>query len=210
MDLAEEKGLQVLVTDYCSTPSFVDDSYARNSSRGYISFAADSRELDRIPGYPPEPYNVNDSDVGSLGEAKNFLYLINPGRFSDKEAFLDALRRTDYDILIIDPFYEDFPLSREEVESLKVKANGGSRLVIAYMSVGEAEDYRYYWNPDWRVEPPSWLLGENPEWPGNFKVRYWEEGWREVVYGYLGRVMEAGFDGAYLDVVDAFEYFEED
>jgi len=53
-------------------------------------------------------------------------------------------------------------------------------------------------------------LGENPEWPGNFKVRYWEEGWREVVYGYLGRVMEAGFDGAYLDVVDAFEYFEED
>ena len=210
MDLAEEKGLQVLVTDYCSTPSFVDDSYARNSSRGYISFAADSRELDRIPGYPPEPYNVNDSDVGSLGEAKNFLYLINPGRFSDKEAFLDALRRTDYDILIIDPFYEDFPLSREEVESLKVKANGGSRLVIAYMSVGEAEDYRYYWNPDWSVKPPSWLLGENPEWPGNFKVRYWEEGWREVVYGYLGRVMEAGFDGAYLDVVDAFEYFEED
>jgi cysteinyl-tRNA synthetase len=26
---------------------------------------------------------------------------------------------------------------------------------------------------------------------------------------YLDRILAAGFDGAYLDIIDAFEYFEE-
>ena len=31
-----------------------------------------------------------------------------------------------------------------EILELKTKHNGGKRLVICYMSIGEAEDYRYY------------------------------------------------------------------
>lgn len=84
-------------------------------------------------------------------------------------------------------------------------------LVIAYLSIGEAEDYRYYWRPEWRPGEPEWLDAENPDWAGNFKVRYWDPGWRRVVYGgpsaYLDRIIDAGFDGAYLDIVDAYEYY---
>ena len=29
------------------------------------------------------------------------------------------------------------------------------------------------------------------------------------MYGYLGKVLSAGFDGGYLDLIDAFEFFEE-
>ena len=32
------------------------------------------------------------------------------------------------------------------IEELKIKNNGGKRLVITYLSIGEAEDYRFYWN----------------------------------------------------------------
>lgn len=213
MDLAESNGIQVLVTDYCWTPSLVDDSYTQNSARGYISFAADHRELDDIPTYPPQPYQVHSGDVTTLSQAKNFLYLLNLGSFANEAAFLNALRATDYDLLIIDLFYDGTePLTSAEVASLKVKANGGSRRVIAYMSIGEAENYRFYWRPDWRVGSPSWLVQENPNWPGNFKVQYWETGWQSIIFGgegsYLKRILDAGFDGVYLDIIDAFEYFE--
>jgi len=157
LDIVKNNGKKVLVTDYCKTPSFIDDSYNQNAARGYISFAATHRELDNIPSYPPLPYNVNQNDIISLQEAKNFLYLINPSSFPTREDFLNAIRNTDYDLLIIDLFYKGVQLTKQEVNSLKIKKNGGKRLVIAYMSIGEAEDYRYYWKEEWRKNPPEWL-----------------------------------------------------
>ncbi len=192
--------------------SFMDDSYYQNAARGYISFATDHRELDNIPEYPPNPFNMNPANVMSLVEAKNFLYLINPGSYSNKTGFLNALGNTDYDIVIIDAFYEGDILTAEDITSLKTKINGGNRLIIAYMSIGEAEDYRYYWQKEWRSSPPSWLAGENPNWLGNYKVRYWDPAWQEIIYrndnSYLRKILDAGFDGVYLDIIDAFEYFE--
>jgi cysteinyl-tRNA synthetase len=213
MDIAEHSGVEVLTTDYCWTPSFVDKSYAGNESRGYVSFAADHRELDNIPEYPFAPWNANTGDIESLADAKNFLYLLNPGEFETKDMFIDAIQATDYDMVIIDLFFNgDRQLDASDIQSLKQKKNGGSRLVIAYMSIGEAEDYRYYWNARWKDTPPSWLAGENPSWEGNYKVRYWDSGWQNIIYGndssYLKKILDAGFDGVYLDIIDAFEYFE--
>ncbi len=212
LKIAEDNGVEVLVTDYCSDHDKMDDSYEKNAANNFISFAADHRELDNIPTYPMKICNVNNNDITSLADAKNFLYLINPEQFASKEDFLNSVQQTDYDIVIIDMFYEDSQLTNSDVESLKQKANGGSRLIISYMSIGEAEDYRYYWNTAWTSEPPSWLAEENPEWPGNYKVCYWEEDWQNIIYGsetsYLDRIINAGFDGVYLDIIEAFEYFE--
>ena len=143
MDIAEANGVEALVTDYCSTPSFMDDSYEQNVARGYISFAADHRELDNIPTNPAVPYNVNETNITSLSDARNFLYLLNPGSYRTKAAFVSAIQSTSYDVVIIDLFYEGTEeLTADDIAALKVKANGGMRLVIAYMSIGEAEDYR--------------------------------------------------------------------
>lgn len=84
-------------------------------------------------------------------------------------------------------------------------------LVIAYLSIGEAEDYRFYWEESRAGGKPAWLESENPDWPGNFKVRYWDPDWQRLVFGapgsYLDRILAAGFDGAYLDIIDAYEHF---
>jgi len=214
LDLAESHGVEALVTDYCWTPAYVDDSYAGNAAAGYISFAANRRDLDAVPPYPAGPYNEDASDIENLSQAKNFLYLINPGAFGDdREAFLNAIRATNYDAVIMDLFFNDnTSLTLSEVASLKLKANGGRRLVICYMSIGEAEDYRYYWQPEWSADPPEWLGEENPNWPGNYKVRYWMPGWQAIITGnedaYLRKIIDAGFDGVYLDIIDAFWYFE--
>ncbi len=214
MNIAEANNVEVMVTDYCSTPASMYDSYYQNDAKYYISFAADHRELDNIPECPPDPYWVNNIDIASLANARNFLYLLNTDLFSDRDDFLNALRETNYDILLIDAFYDGIEaLTSDEVVSLKTKAFGGARLVIAYMSIGEAENYRYYWQSGWDTTPPSWLAEENPDWPGNYKVRYWVKSWQDILYGndnsYLKKILDAGFDGVYLDIIDAYEYFED-
>lgn len=209
---ARDSGLRVLVTDYCHSHGFMDDSYQANAQRGFLSFAADRRELDAIPDYPAAPYAVNATPVASLAQAANMLYLLNAGSFSSKAAYLNALRATDYDLFIIDSYYEGEPLTPAEVASLKQKAHGGSRIVIAYMSIGEAESYRPYWQDAWNNNAPDWIVEENPYWPGNFVVQYWQKPWQDLIVGlpdsYLTRIVNAGFDGVYLDIIDAFEYFE--
>ena len=212
LEICETNGVQVLVTDYCSTHSKMDDSYRQNNSRGYISFAAPDRELRKIPGYPALPFNANDNDIYSLQDAKNFLYLINPEEYTTRQAFLTALSATSYDAVIMDYFFNQEEFTSGEISLLKTKNNGGHRLIIAYMSIGEAENYRYYWNADWNTDPPAWMKDENPDWEGNYKVAYWDEGWQSIIYGsteaYLDKIIEKGFDGVYLDIIDAFEYFE--
>jgi cysteinyl-tRNA synthetase len=85
-------------------------------------------------------------------------------------------------------------------------------LVFAYCSIGEAEKYRYYWRSEWDSNPPDWLEQENPNWPGNFLVKYWDEEWQNIIYGnedsYVRKILDAGFSGIYMDIIDAFEYFE--
>lgn len=79
--------------------------------------------------------------------------------------------------------FDDALFSASEVAQLKVKENGGQRLVISYMSIGEAEDYRYYWNNTWAVGDPSWIEDENPDWEGNYKVVYWDPAWQAIIFG---------------------------
>lgn len=212
LDRQEAEGIQVLVTDYASSAAKVDNSYAKNAEHGFISFAANHRDLDTIPPRPAEPVGVNADDITNLAQARNFLYVLDPGRFRSQADYLDALAATNYDVVIIDAFYDDQALTAADVAALQTKANGGRRLVIAYMSIGEAEDYRYYWQAGWRPGSPSWLDVENPDWAGNYKVRYWEQGWQDIILSgpdaYLNRITAAGFDGVYLDLIDAFEYFE--
>ncbi len=212
LNIAKNSGKKVLVIDYCSNTQYVDDSYQKNSELGFISFAADHRELDNIPAYPLNPYNVNSDDITTLNSAKNFLYIINPSGFSDKGQFLNVLKETNFDIIIIDLFYYGQILTKDDVKSLKNKKNGSSRLIICYMSIGEAEDYRYYWQTSWYTNPPSFLAAENPNWPGNYKVKYWDPAWQAIIFGnddsYLKKIIDAGFNGVYLDIIDAFEYFE--
>ncbi|MDA3900641.1 MAG: endo alpha-1,4 polygalactosaminidase [Spirochaetes bacterium] len=213
LDKAKGAGNVILVTDYCSTISKVDDSYDVNSEHGYVSFAAHERDLNEIPDYPAPIYNENSSDVKSLSDIQNFLYLINGENFSTKQQFIDAVTSTNYDLLIMDLFDNDgAAFVSSEISELKQKKNGSSRLVICYMSIGEAETYRYYWQPSWEGNPPVWLDEENPDWEGNFKVKYWENEWQNIIFGnddsYLKMIIDAGFDGVYLDIIDAFEYYE--
>ncbi|PIE04336.1 MAG: hypothetical protein CSA76_04795 [Spirochaetales bacterium] len=219
LDIAARHGVKVLVTNYVkgNSPAArqrADDARARSRLKGYLNFSAPSRGLDCAPEYPDPLNGTPAGNIVSLNDAGNFLYLINPDEQHDsKAAFLSAVMNTNYDLVLIDPYYEGEALLPEDVTALKTKAGGGRRLVIAYMSIGEAEDYRYYWHSEWDTAPPAWLGAENPRWKGNYKVEYWNRDWQDIIFGSaescLGRILSQGFDGVYLDIVDAFEYYEQ-
>lgn len=211
LNIYELNGIEVLVTDYCTSDEFVQNSYEKNNLLGYISYAAPDRELDEIPG-SPAPWNENDDSIFSLSDAKNFIYLINPENYSTPTQFARELEATNFDIVIADLFLDDSILNSRHLQIMKRKQNGGTRLALAYMSIGEAENYRYYWKDEWNDNTPSWIKDENFSWSGNYKVEYWRSVWQDIIYkgpdNYLDKIIEAGFDGVYLDIIDAFEYFE--
>lgn len=111
-----------------------------------------------------------------------------------------------FDLLVID-YSADGGESGEwtagEIESLRGPGGDQPKIVLTYLSIGEAEDYRWYWQPDWEPGNPDWLGDENPDWPGNYLVRFWDEEWQVIVYAYLDRIIGQGFDGVYLDKVDS-------
>jgi len=113
---------------------------------------------------------------------------------------------SDFDLIIID-YSSDGTASGEWSPAQIATVQASGKTVVSYMSIGEAEDYRWYWNPAWVSTPPAWLGPENPEWAGNYKVRFWQPGWQEIVFDYLDRIIAQGFDGVYLDIVDAYYYW---
>ena len=215
LNIGIDNDISILVTDYCSSANNISTAINKNADRGYISFAATERELNTIPDLAI--HNENDSAILKLADAKNFLYLINPNNYKVKTDFISTIDATNFDVFIIDFFDNDGnALSAADVEILQSKPNGEKRLVISYMSIGEAEDYRYYWSSDWekRKTEPTWLYGENRNWKGNYKVFYWMADWQSIIFGnseaYLDQIVATGFDGVYLDIVSAFEFFDEE
>jgi cysteinyl-tRNA synthetase len=157
---------------------------------------------------PARPLALTGKPAASpLGHAKSWGYQLQG---------LDptALARTPYDVLVIDYSRDGTDaaaLTAAQVAALKSKPDGGKRLVLSYLSIGEAEDYRFYWRTYWGwlwgLFAPSWRSKHNAEWRGNYAVRYWEDGWQRIIVGpgnsYLDRILKAGFDGVYLDKIDS-------
>ncbi len=202
----KDEGKVILTTDYCTSQENIELSKHLNQSNGFVSFQATSRELDVIPTTPIQ--NENFNSIQNLQQVENFLYIINPENYASKQQFINAVCATNYDLVIMDLFFDGMEFTSDEISRIRMKKNGGTRMVIAYMSIGEAEDYRYYWDKSWKRGNPSWLDKENPKWKGNYKVHYWNPEWQAIVFDYLTRIINAGFDGVYLDIIDAFEYYE--
>jgi uncharacterized protein (TIGR01370 family) len=77
----------------------------------------------------------------------------------------------------------------------------GSALLLGYFSIGEAETYRDYYS----TIPKAALGPEDPQWKGNYEVAYWTPEWRQVATAYIDKMIAAGYDGAYFDVVDEYQ-----
>ena len=137
------------------------------------------------------------------------LAMVNDFLYQLQDLDLTAIGNSAYDLVVMDYSAdggETGEFTATQIDALR-HSPGGEKIVLAYMSIGEAEDYRFYWQDGWEVGDPAWLDAENPDWSGNYKVRYWDPAWQTIILSYTDRLLNAGFDGAYLDIIDAYEYY---
>jgi cysteinyl-tRNA synthetase len=109
-----------------------------------------------------------------------------------------TLSTTNFKLGIVDP--DSTGLTASQLSTLE----GAGKSVISYLSIGEAEDYRSYWQSSWNTNPPSWMLGENPDWNGNYQVKFWDPAWQKIIIDKAVSLASTGYDGLMLDVVDVY------
>lgn len=144
-------------------------------------------------------------------EPSSFAYILQADAFAETKAeAVSKLSECGRDWIVLDASF-DSDTAWNQADLRTMRANHPERKVLAYISIGEAEDYRSYWQEKWKGSAkPSWLLEENPAWKGNYRVAYWHPEWQSIILSVVDIAMEAGFDGIYLDIVDGFEGFEKD
>lgn len=149
---------------------------------------------------------------------KSLAYVLQAeGLGTSRQEAVRCLAECKRDWIVVDRFFNGDANGAWTAEELKaIRAGRPGRKVLSYLSIGEAEDYRDYWTRDWDgdrdgqpdTNAPSWLCGENPDWKGNYKVRYWDDAWQRLMLAAVDDIVRTGFDGVYLDIVDGFEFFE--
>lgn len=104
----------------------------------------------------------------------------------------NAVSKSDierYDMAILDPD------SHPSIEAVRKKT-----VLIAYVSIGEAETYRKYWA---NAEGQDWVLGKNPNWPGNYYVDVRSSEWKHIITDeVIPDLIGKGFEGIMMDTID--------
>jgi cysteinyl-tRNA synthetase len=145
----------------------------------------------------------------------SFAYILQADSFAKtKPAVVAKLKESGRDWIVLDAtFAGDTPWEQADLDA--IRSGKAGRKVVAYLSIGEAEDYRSYWQSEWvsngkrTAAAPVWLRIENPEWKGNYQVKYWSADWQKLVLPAIDDAMARGFDGVYLDIVDGFQTYEQ-
>lgn len=161
---------------------------------------------------------------------RNWGYQLQGGskRGGTKPLSIDTLLKQPHDLIVMD-FSKNGSTAGafSKADIAKLKARPGARsVIVSYMSIGEASDYRDHWQDNWTTytdpeqraagEPtehaPKWLGAWNEQWPNSRKVRYWDKDWQAIIFndkgtGWLDRIVQAGFDGCYLDIVDGYYHW---
>jgi cysteinyl-tRNA synthetase len=207
--------LPVWTADLIDNQEQADAFYNRAESLDIIGFANDSGSgfFDAIPEYPKRIPNANSNNIDSISKVRNFIKLTDSSTFESKQQFIFEMQQTNYDAIVVDVFHgRGNPLDFDEVEALKYKRLGATRLVLAKVDVSRISDQAYFWKDEWSESLPPWIFDTSND-GIHLDIMFWSPEWREILFGrkdsYIGGIYLLGFDGIYLTGLDAYERYEE-
>ena len=151
---------------------------------------------------------VSTPQPNQLTAVTHWFYYLG---FEPTDTTIQQMVASDYDLIVMEPIFTDqenidFPIA-QIVADLHNPPH--PKLVVAYIDIGQAEDWRTYWQPGWGIGNPEWIVANDPDgWEGNYPVAFWHNEWQAIWLdpqdGYLQLLLDAGFDGIYLDWVEAY------
>jgi cysteinyl-tRNA synthetase, unknown class len=165
------------------------------------------RQFSTIPTVRPNP--ENPGNVEDITTAKSMLINLDNKRYGNKAEWLLALKNTNYDVLVVDGFYNgNQALTKDDVRGLKFKRMGARRQVLAWIDIGQASDEKYYWQREWKVGNPSWVHALDRANPGKYHVEFWNPAWKAIVGKTFSGLVDLGFDGIVLSGVEGYRRWE--
>jgi cysteinyl-tRNA synthetase len=173
-DMARTNGLSVFVVDYGTAAATIAESRRLNNARKLLSIVAPARglEVNRLPTYIKRPEGENPKSIITMKDVRNFVYLRDSSTFGRQDQFALTLHENNIDMVVTDVFHRTGePLSKQTVETLKYKKIGARRLVLAYVNIGTAASYHYYWRPHWTEGSPLWINAPYPGDPDRYYVQ---------------------------------------
>jgi uncharacterized protein (TIGR01370 family) len=147
-----------------------------------------------------------------LKAVRTFMYQLQG---LEEARAIDKLARSSYDLLVVEPTFTVKGSESFDAKGMvaKLKAGKPGRLVIAYVDTGEAERFRVYWAKSWKQPTkkkhgePAFLLAPDPDgWTDDVSIAFWHPDWKGLwlgEHGLIQQIMAAGFDGVYMDWVEA-------
>lgn len=202
-----QKQKKIIVSEFVKNKEDENKIVLSNQEAGFVPFIRTAENY-HYRLIPENVINENASDILKLSDVQNFLYFINADDYDTKKELIDKVTATNFDLIVIDLYYLSFPFTKDELNQLKVKKNGGKRLVICYLNIGAAENWRDYWQPEWKKGNPKWLKKNYKGYENEIYVEFWDSNWQNLMFGnddsYLKKVINAGFDGVFLDNVEAY------
>lgn len=159
---------------------------------------------------PTGPEEIVAQAIADHGPEWDFFWVAK-GYTPDegRKAYIAELAASPWDAFYIDAHFNMNSLTKEEVHRLKTKPQGGRRLVIAYLSIGTTELYRWFADPAmvdsgtqrfmhgavengvfkparerfWDMGAPNWMLW--PAYSGQYADEatpiWWHPEWRDII-----------------------------
>ena len=153
--------------------------------------------------------NENAQNIYTVKEASNISFLLDNSRYKTREELIRDVRKSNYDIVVVDPIFHDGSIfTPEEVNAMKYKKSGQRRLVIARQNITEAFAKDYYWHEEWNKRPPSWIKRASLVNKDGYIVEYWQEEWKKIISQYFRGIVLSRYDGVFLTGINNHHYFE--
>ena len=201
--------LPILSIEQCADELSFDKAIVQSVMDKRVIYGFDNpqyafRDIKHLP-----VINETAKNVMSVNDAKNMLILTDESEYQNKYEFIDAIRNTNYDIVIIQPLFKrNQTYTPEEIASLQYKKNGTKRLLIAQMNVSEANGRDYFWQKDWQVGYPSWLVRLSFVDEDSVIAKYWAVEWQRIIARHFKSIVDSGFDGVFFTGLENHLYFE--
>ena len=151
----------------------------------------------------------------SLKQVKHWAYVLQG--LEDPKIYRQVVNSA-YDLYVLEAVVTEKGLKQFDAAGMvrrirrhNIETRGVDPLVVAYVNIGQAEAWRWYYEKSWRPGNPDWIAGDDPDgWAGNYPVAFWSPQWRRIMISghggmsQLNAVLQAGFDGMFMDWVQVY------